>query len=197
MKVSRVYYKITTAIEGICPHCKENIDLKNVEELSDDVPPQEFFDRRADMLKQNIDQYMKFVSENQTYPVLNNLLNTWRNRIDALQIRSSIRSESIYVYTGDCPYCKNNIELREVMFVHGNGPPRLRDPFNEEKSLLDWLTLIRNKDLAKIQDPSEDSHFLEECPLCGEMIHLTDGEFFKKSDCPIHSIDLTNRGVKG
>lgn len=194
-ELTKIEYKLTTAIEGTCPHCKETIDLKNIEELSDDVPPQEFFERRADALNQNIDQYMKFVSENPTYPILNNLLETWRNRVDALQIRSSIRSESIYVYNGDCPYCKNNIDIKEAMSVRQDAPPQLRDPFNEEKSLFDWLTIIKNKDLAKLHDPSENSHFLENCPLCGEMIHLTDGEFFKKSDCPIHSIDLTGASI--
>ncbi len=193
-EISKIGYKITTAIKGACPHCKEAIDIEKVEDLSDDMPPQEYFDKSAEMLKQNIDEYIKFVNENPTYINLNNLHATWMKRVEDLIIRSSIRSESIYVFTGDCPYCNKNIDLKIAMSVGMNQPPRLRGG-EEEKTLLEWLTILKQGDLAKIQDPVRNSHFMEECPLCGEIIHLTDGGFFKKSDCPIHSIDLTNASI--
>lgn len=193
--ISKIEYKITTAIKGAGPHCKEAIDIEKVEELSDTMPPQEYFNKSVDALKQNVDEYMKFVNENPTYPNLNNLHRTWRNRVESLIIRSSIRSESIYIYTGDCPYCNKNIDLKMNMLVLTNQPPRLRELFDEEKTLIEWLTILKQGDLAKIQDPVRKSHFMEECPLCGEIIHLTDGGFFKKSDCPIHSIDLTNASI--
>lgn len=192
MNISKIEYKITTSIKGTCPHCKEAINTETIEELSDDMPPQEYFNRRVDALKQSIDDYDKFIIENPTYINLNNLMETWRQRVEALQVRSSIKSESIYVFTGDCPYCNKNIDLRKVMLILNNMPPRLRDDFQEEKTLIEWLQILKDKDLSKMSDPSQDTHFMEKCPLCGETIHLTNGEFYKKSDCPDHNIDLTD-----
>lgn len=191
-KLTKIEYKITTAIKGACPHCKEAIDIEKVEELSDDVPPQEYFDRRTAALKEPIDVYLKFVGENPIYNNLNNLMQTWRERVEALQIRSSIKSESIYVFNGDCPYCNKNVDIRIALFIASDMPPRLKNDFNDEKTLVEWLNIIKEKGLAKIPDPSQDTHFMEECPLCGQIIHLTHGEFYKRSDCPIHVIDLKN-----
>ncbi|MDD3813274.1 MAG: hypothetical protein PHZ02_01400 [Desulfocapsaceae bacterium] len=187
-KITKIEYKITTTIKGVCPHCKEVIDIENAEELSDDVPPQEYFDRRTAALKQGIDEYLKFMGNNPIYNNFNNLIQTWKERVEALQIKSLIKSESIYVYNGDCPYCNKNVDLKLALFTIHNAPPRFKDNSNDEKTLIEWLNILKEDS----PDPSKDAHFMEDCPRCGQIIHLTNEMFYKGSDCPIHVIDLKN-----
>jgi hypothetical protein len=190
MVISKTEYKITTKIEGTCPHCNKSINIENVELFEDKSPTQEYYDKRAEALNHADETYEKFLIENPVNPIIHDLYKSWKDRIESLQIRSSIRSETIYLYKGDCPYCNKNIELRSMMCSTLNGPPRLRDQLEEQKTLGEWLRLLEQEDTAKMHDPTHKSHFLEHCPSCDQIIHLVDGKFFSKSTCPVDTIDL-------
>jgi hypothetical protein len=189
MTIFKTEYKITTKIEGACPHCNKPINIENVELFEDKSPTQEYYDKRAEALNNGAEAYEKFLSENPVNTTFTDLRKTWRDRIASLPIKSAINSDTIYVYNGDCPYCNKNIELRAMM-SRTNGPPTLRDQLEEKKTLGEWIGLLEQQAMSKMHDPTEKSHFLEHCPLCDQIIHLVDGEFFSKTTCPVDTIDL-------
>lgn len=60
IQTAKVKYKITTSIKGTCPHCHEHVDIETVEELSDDVPSQEYYEKEQITMgiKEDIEEFM-------------------------------------------------------------------------------------------------------------------------------------------
>ncbi len=163
IQTTKVEYKITTSIEGTCPHCLKTIHIEKVEESSDDVPSQEFYEKCHKLFRRDDDAYSEYLHDNPTFINLSNLRETWRERVEKLPIRSLIKSEATYILSGECPYCDKRVNLRMPFTIIFHEPPKI-EPEEERKI-----------------------HTFENCPLCGKEIHITGGRFYTESECLDHA----------
>ncbi len=159
---TKVEYKITTSVEGFCPHCHGDLNSSKTEEMSDDYPPKDYWIKLHELFvkiprkgdnKEEWEDYHNYIKDNPIFVNFYNLYDTWKDRIKEMPIKHIIKSETIYVIKGTCFYCNKEVELRHPHAVIYYSPP--------------------------IMNPGEQMEVrqIHECPYCKNNIIAENGEF--------------------
>ena len=164
-ETTKIEYKITTSVEGFCPHCNHDLASSKIEELEDKYPSEDYWNESHQLFDKiprrdndiEFSEYNKHIKNHPVYVNYNNLHNTWRDRIKEMPIKHIIRSETIYVIEGVCPTCSNGIELKHQHSIMMYSPP-----------------MMEIGEQMKVRQ-------IHHCPKCDNLIIVEDG-IFKQSE---------------
>jgi hypothetical protein len=160
-KTTKIEYKITTSVEGFCPHCHQDIGSSKTEEIEDDYPSEDYWNESHRLFtripRKGDDkawaEYDKYLKDHPTFINLHNLRNKWRDRIKEMPIKHYIKSETIYVIKGICPTCGNVVELRHEHRITMYEPPMM------------------------VPGEQNEVRQIHRCPNCDNHIIVDDGKF--------------------
>ena len=158
-KLLRLEYEVKYSSIGKCPHCNEEIKTEESEVLLDSLGDKNIAGKVYHNCLLNIE----------------NIRETWFEKVkEKIPVISETQCVTICVLEGRCPYCNENIVIREEM------------------------ESIRDDQPMPYPGYYKEIHILERCPACNKMIHISSGNFYNGDECPDHIITrLEERFKKG